>query len=52
MLRLAVIRELWFFIKVRKKWYLVPVIAVLLLLGALIFFTKSSAVAPFIYSLF
>jgi hypothetical protein len=38
--------------KVRKKFWLAPIIIILLLLGLLILFTESSAVAPFIYALF
>jgi len=52
MSKLATFKELWNFVKIRKKWWLAPIIIVLLLLGALIFFTESSAVAPFIYTLF
>ncbi len=44
--------EFWGFMKVRKKFWLMPIIIILLLLGALIVFTESSAVAPFIYALF
>ena len=50
--KLSILKEFWDFLKVRKKWWLTPIIIVLLLLGALIFFTQSSAVAPFIYTLF
>ncbi len=50
--KLSILQEFWDFLKVRKKWWLAPIIIVLLLLGALIFFTQSSAVAPFIYTLF
>jgi hypothetical protein len=50
--KLSIIREFWDFLKVRKKWWLAPIIISLLLLGLLIFFTQSSAVAPFIYTLF
>lgn len=52
MSKLSVIKEFWTFLKVRKKWWLLPIIIMLLLLGALIMFTESSAVAPFIYTLF
>lgn len=52
MSRLAIIKELWDFLKVRKRWWLAPIIIILLLLGLLIIFTESSAVAPFIYTLF
>lgn len=44
--------ELWYFIKTSKKWWLSPIIVILLLLSVLILITESSAVAPFIYSLF
>ena len=49
---LAIFKELWGFLKTRKKWWLLPIIIVLFLLGILIMFTESSAVAPFIYTLF
>ena len=45
------VRELWAFMKVRKKFWLLPIILVLLMLGALIVLTQGSAVAPFIYTL-
>ena len=50
--KMAVIREFWDFLKVRKKWWLIPIILFLLLLSALIFLTSGSAVAPFVYTLF
>ena len=50
--KLSILREFWDFLKVRKKWWLAPIITMLLLLGILIFFTQSTAVAPFIYTLF
>jgi hypothetical protein len=49
---MGILREFWDFLRVRKKWWLAPIIICLLLLGSLIFFTQSSAVAPFIYTLF
>ena len=52
MSKLAIMREFWEFLKVRKKWWLAPIIIFLMLLGALIVFTEGSAVAPFIYTLF
>jgi hypothetical protein len=45
-------RDLWDFMKVRKKFWLAPIIIVLLLLGALLIFAQGSAVAPFIYTIF
>lgn len=50
--KLSIILEFWEFLKVRKKWWLAPIVGFLLLLGALIVFTEGSAVAPFIYTLF
>jgi hypothetical protein len=46
------LHEFWGFMKVRKKFWLAPIIIMLLLLGALIVFTETSALAPFIYTLF
>jgi hypothetical protein len=46
------LRDLWRFMKERKKFWLAPVIIVLLLIGALLIFGGGSALAPFIYSLF
>ncbi len=50
--KFGIVREFWEFMKVRKKWWLGPIIFLLLLLGTLIVFTESSALAPFIYALF
>lgn len=50
--RLAIFGELWAFMRVRKKWWLGPIIFMLLLLSLLIVFTEGSALAPFIYTLF
>ncbi len=44
--------DLWAFMRVRKKFWLMPIIIVLITFGALIIFTSGSAVAPFIYTLF
>jgi hypothetical protein len=49
---LDLLKDLWGFMKVRKKFWLAPIIIVLLLLGALIVLSQGSAVAPFIYTLF
>jgi hypothetical protein len=49
---MEVIKDLWLFIKERKKYWLAPIIIVLLILGVLIVFAGSSAIAPFIYSIF
>ncbi len=46
------VAELWAFMKERKKFWLLPILVVLLLFGTLIVLTQGSAVAPFIYTLF
>jgi len=46
------LKDLYAFMKERKKYWLIPIIIVLLLLGVLIVFSQGSAVAPFIYTLF
>ncbi len=47
-----IFKELWGFMKERKKFWLLPIIITLLLFGALIVLTSGSAIAPFIYTLF
>ena len=49
---LDLLKDLWGFMKARKKFWLAPIIFMLLLLGALIILSQGSAVAPFIYTLF
>jgi uncharacterized protein DUF5989 len=49
---MSFLRELYAFMRVRKKYWLAPILVVMLLLGGLMVFTKGSAVAPFIYTLF
>jgi hypothetical protein len=46
------LKDLWGFMRTRKKFWLAPIIIIMLLLGALIVLTQGSAVAPFIYTLF
>ncbi|MFH2060977.1 MAG: DUF5989 family protein [Pseudomonadota bacterium] len=46
------LKDLWNFFKIRKKFWLLPIILVLLLFGVLIVLTSGSAIAPFIYTLF
>lgn len=46
------LKEFWEFLKIRKKLWLFPIVIILVLFGALIVFTESSALAPFIYTLF
>lgn len=50
--QLGIAREVWQFLKSRKKLWMVPLVMVLVLLGVLIALTSGSAVAPFIYALF
>jgi hypothetical protein len=50
--KMTILGEFWDFLKFRKKWWLGPIVVVLLLLGMLVFFTEGSAIAPFIYTLF
>ena len=52
MSKLAIVKEFWSFLRVRKKWWLAPIVVFLLLLGGILVFAKGSAFAPFIYSLF
>lgn len=49
---LELLQDLWVFMRVRKKFWLAPVIGVMLILGVLLVATQGSAVAPFIYTLF
>jgi hypothetical protein len=46
------IKEFWEFLRVRKKYWLLPILAVLLLFGGLLILSQGSAVAPFIYTIF
>lgn len=48
----SIVIEFLEFLKVRKRYWLLPIVLVLFLFGALIIFTESSAIAPFIYTLF
>ncbi len=49
---LSLARELWQFMKVRKKFWLLPILVMMGVFGGLIVLTKGSAIAPFIYTLF
>jgi hypothetical protein len=48
----GILGELWGFLRVRKKWWLLPILLMLVLVGGLIVFGQSSALSPFIYALF
>lgn len=49
---MSLIKELWAFIRARKKYWLIPILVTMVTLGALIVMAQGSAVAPFIYTLF
>lgn len=50
--KLGILKEFWEFLRERKKWWLMPIVIFLVILGALIVFSQGSAVAPFIYTIF
>jgi hypothetical protein len=52
MAKSSITRELWAFMRVRKKFWLLPIIIVMVLVGALMVFAQGSALAPFIYTIF
>ena len=50
--KFSILREFWSFLKIRKKWWLIPIVFFLLILGVVLVAAKGSVLAPFIYSLF
>ncbi len=52
MSKLAIFRELWAFLRIRKKWWLLPILILIVLLGLILIFAQGSALAPFIYTVF
>jgi len=50
--KISILTEFWEFLKVRKKYWLLPIVIVLVAMGLLIILSQGSAVAPFIYTLF
>ena len=52
MARKSLLAEYWEFLKYRKKFWLLPIVTILVLLGALLWFASGSTIAPFIYVLF
>jgi len=50
--KLSILKEFWSFLRVRKKFWLIPIVFFLLLLGTILVIAQGSALAPFIYSLF
>ena len=51
-MKMGILKEFWGFMIERKKWWLFPIIIMLVILGLLVIFTEGSALAPFIYTLF
>lgn len=49
---MSLVKELWGYMKERKKWWLLPVIVVMVAVGMLLIFAQGSALAPFIYTIF
>ena len=49
---LALLSELWVFLRIRKKFWLFPIVFMMVVFGALVILSQGSAVAPFIYTLF
>ncbi|HZB25081.1 MAG TPA: DUF5989 family protein [Vicinamibacterales bacterium] len=52
MAQAGLVSEMWAFMRERKKWWLLPVIVMLLIVGSLLVFAQGSALAPFIYTIF
>lgn len=52
MSKISILREFWTFLRVRKKYWLAPIVFVLVMLSLLIVMTQGSALAPFVYALF
>jgi len=50
--KFSILKEFWEFLRVRKKFWLIPIVLFLLLLGLVLVVSKGSALAPFIYSVF
>jgi hypothetical protein len=50
--KFSIMGEFWSFLRIRKKWWLLPIVVILLALGTLIVLTEGSALAPLIYALF
>ncbi len=48
----GLVTELWAFLRIRKKWWLLPIIVTMVLVGALLLVAQGSALAPFIYTIF
>ncbi|MBI1934247.1 hypothetical protein HYS30_01140 [Candidatus Peregrinibacteria bacterium] len=51
MSKLSILVDLWLFLRIRKKWWLLPILLVIVLFGLLLIFAQNSILAPFIYTL-
>lgn len=49
---MSIVGEIWAYMRERKKWWLMPIMLVMLLIGGLLIFAQGSALAPFIYTIF
>jgi|TARA_B100001093_G_C26823073_1_gene1012762 hypothetical protein len=49
---MSFLKEFWYFLRIRKKYWLLPILLILLIFGGLIVLTQGTAVAPFIYTIF
>lgn len=52
MSKLSILSELWAFLSKRKKWWLLPILLMIVFLGLILVFAQGSALAPFIYTVF
>ena len=52
MSKMSIVKEFWEFLKVRKKFWLLPIIVMMVIFGGLVVLSQGSAVAPFIYTIF
>ena len=52
MAKISILKEFWIFLKQEKKWWLIPLVLILVLLGLLLVFAKASPLAPWLYPLF
>ena len=52
MAKVSLLTEFWAFLRVRKKWWLLPIIVVMVMVGSLLVFAQGSVLAPFIYTIF
>lgn len=52
MSKLSLLRDLWLFLRIRKKWWLLPIFLLTIFLGLILIFAQGSPLAPFIYTVF